>query len=144
MPTSVRFLRIKLFEEQNGVCHYCLRKTVLTVVDQYDSMTVDHIVPASRGGQKSEDNIVGACRSCNNLRGDIPYDVFVAFIEEIGVERFRNEYRAGASRPTAVLERRRQKAQRRRLARAFSPHNFKPEPLGTFGDLLAFKKEIAG
>jgi 5-methylcytosine-specific restriction endonuclease McrA len=32
--------------------------------------TVDHVVPVSRGGTASMENLVVACRSCNSRKGD--------------------------------------------------------------------------
>ncbi|NNG34534.1 HNH endonuclease [Nakamurella aerolata] len=32
--------------------------------------TVDHIVPQSRGGQNTWDNLITACRECNNRKAD--------------------------------------------------------------------------
>jgi CRISPR/Cas system Type II protein with McrA/HNH and RuvC-like nuclease domain len=144
---EIRSLRIVLFEEQNGKCHYCLRQTVLTVRDQPDSMTIDHIVPACQGGQRTRDNIVGACRACNNVRGAMNYEEFVAFIEEIGIERLRKDYQWSGDQlidASTALERRRQKAERRRIMREYNPYVFKREPLGTLGDFLAGKKDITG
>ena len=34
-----------------------------------DALTVDHILPRSRGGQDIEENIRVLCRSCNSRRG---------------------------------------------------------------------------
>lgn len=33
-------------------------------------MTVDHIIPKSRGGKDTWDNLVTACVSCNNRKGN--------------------------------------------------------------------------
>lgn len=42
-------------------CQYCGEKN--------GDMTIDHIVPKSRGGVDSWDNLVTACRRCNNKKG---------------------------------------------------------------------------
>ena len=42
-------------------CQYCGEKS--------GDMTIDHIVPKSRGGLDSWDNLVTACRKCNNKKG---------------------------------------------------------------------------
>lgn len=34
------------------------------------NLTIDHIVPVSRGGKTSFENCVAACRKCNNTKGD--------------------------------------------------------------------------
>jgi 5-methylcytosine-specific restriction endonuclease McrA len=45
-----------------AVCHYCNRKTAS------GSLTMDHIVPISRGGRSTKGNLVTACKSCNNKK----------------------------------------------------------------------------
>lgn len=46
----------------NGACAYCLR------ADR--PLTQDHMVPISRGGPHSLENIVPACGPCNSRKGD--------------------------------------------------------------------------
>ncbi len=41
-------------------CAYCRRSAT----------TVDHVVPRSRGGRDSWDNLVACCVRCNNVKGD--------------------------------------------------------------------------
>lgn len=43
-----------------GVCHYC--KETYNAVD----ITMDHVVPMSRGGKSTKRNIVPCCKTCNN------------------------------------------------------------------------------
>lgn len=45
-----------------GVCHYCHKKVGRQL------LTMDHVVPLSRGGKSSKGNIVPACKSCNNKK----------------------------------------------------------------------------
>jgi hypothetical protein len=45
-----------------GVCHYCRRKVGRT------NLTMDHVVPLSRGGRSAKGNIVPACKECNNKK----------------------------------------------------------------------------
>jgi 5-methylcytosine-specific restriction endonuclease McrA len=33
-------------------------------------LTLDHVIPRSKGGQHSWDNVVIACATCNSLKGD--------------------------------------------------------------------------
>lgn len=47
---------------QKGVCHYCNRKV------GRDYLTMDHIVPVSRGGKSKKGNIVPACKECNTKK----------------------------------------------------------------------------
>ena len=47
---------------QKGLCHYCQLQ-----VGQ-GRLTMDHIVPLSRGGKSKKGNIVPACKECNNKK----------------------------------------------------------------------------
>lgn len=45
-----------------GVCHYCGRQV------GRDRLTMDHVVPLSRGGKSKKGNVVPACKECNNRK----------------------------------------------------------------------------
>jgi len=45
-----------------GVCHYCGRAT------PPKELTMDHIVPISRGGKSTKGNLVPCCKACNNKK----------------------------------------------------------------------------
>lgn len=47
---------------QEGVCHYCGGKF------KPEEITMDHIVPVSRGGKSGKGNIVAACKTCNSQK----------------------------------------------------------------------------
>ena len=47
---------------EKGICHYCHRKVGRAV------LTMDHVVPLSRGGKSSKGNIVPSCKECNNKK----------------------------------------------------------------------------
>jgi hypothetical protein len=47
---------------QKGVCYYC-GKDVGRM-----NLTMDHVVPLSRGGKSKKGNIVAACKKCNNKK----------------------------------------------------------------------------
>jgi 5-methylcytosine-specific restriction enzyme A len=44
----------------DGICHYCDEKF------KAKDLTMDHIVPVSRGGKSNKGNIVACCKECNN------------------------------------------------------------------------------
>lgn len=50
-----------LLTEAKGHCFYCEQAS--------DKLTMDHIVPLSRGGAHDTANVVPACRSCNASKG---------------------------------------------------------------------------
>jgi 5-methylcytosine-specific restriction endonuclease McrA len=45
-----------------GVCHYCRREV------GRENLTMDHIVPLSRGGKSTKGNIVACCKECNTRK----------------------------------------------------------------------------
>tara|TARA_Y100000592_G_scaffold32876_1_gene52203 strand:+ start:7545 stop:8021 length:477 start_codon:yes stop_codon:yes gene_type:complete len=47
-----------------NICQYCGCKF------SSSELTMDHIIPKSRGGDKIWTNIVAACKRCNNKKGD--------------------------------------------------------------------------
>lgn len=67
-----------------GLCCYCNRKLFLTHGRRGDSFTVEHIDPRSNGGSNKPDNLTGACRRCNELRGCLPVPFFRHIVETYG------------------------------------------------------------
>ena len=62
---------------QKGVCHYCRRKF------SPGEITMDHIVPLSRGGKSSKGNIVPCCKECNNKKKYLtPVDMILKELEK--------------------------------------------------------------
>jgi len=45
-----------------GICHYCQQKC------RPEDLTMDHIVPLSRGGKSNKGNVVPCCKACNNRK----------------------------------------------------------------------------
>ena len=45
-----------------GVCHYC------GGLASAGELTMDHIVPISRGGRSTKGNVVAACKTCNTKK----------------------------------------------------------------------------
>lgn len=54
-------------------CCHCLREF------DFNELTIDHIIPKSRGGSYKLSNLVVACAPCNNDRGDLNFDEFNQF-----------------------------------------------------------------
>jgi len=42
-----------------------------------ENLTVDHVRPKSKGGTDTADNLVTACRPCNQAKGSTHVDVFM-------------------------------------------------------------------
>ena len=45
-----------------GKCYYCGKKV------GFKNITMDHLVPIARGGRSTKDNLVPACKDCNNKK----------------------------------------------------------------------------
>ncbi len=60
--SKVPFSRRNIFARDEYICQYCQIKK--------SQLTIDHIIPASRGGKTNWENCVAACRKCNNKKGD--------------------------------------------------------------------------
>lgn len=74
MPSVIRLLsyapvpykgvmmnRQNIYKRDGHNCQYCGSR---------DNLTLDHVLPSSRGGKSSWTNLVTACRRCNSLKGD--------------------------------------------------------------------------
>lgn len=48
-----------------GQCHYCGRQVAAS------DLTMDHVVPLSRGGRSTRGNLVACCKNCNNLKKNL-------------------------------------------------------------------------
>lgn len=53
--------RQNIFKRDSQQCQYCGAST---------NLTIDHVIPRSRKGPSSWDNLITACRSCNSKKGD--------------------------------------------------------------------------
>ena len=56
-----KITRRAVFARDGWQCMYCGAKT---------SLTVDHVIPRSKGGGSTWDNIVASCAPCNRRKGD--------------------------------------------------------------------------
>jgi 5-methylcytosine-specific restriction endonuclease McrA len=63
-PRGIKFSRPNLYRRDESTCQYC--------GDQlpHRKLTIEHILPRSRGGGTSWENCVAACSSCNSRKAD--------------------------------------------------------------------------
>ena len=59
MPTKAG-----VYRRDRGLCAYCGRAI------SFEDASMDHIIPQSRGGPAAWDNLVNACRRCNEKKAD--------------------------------------------------------------------------
>jgi hypothetical protein len=103
-----------LIERDGPACVWCGRAPWRT------DLTADHIVPRSRGGRTSPENLTVACRECNKRRGTRPVVAFVRTLLDEGAnprsdslltglhrlaESDRRDLAAYGARQLALLER---------------------------------------
>lgn len=62
---GVKFSRRNVFLRDKNTCQYCYR------VFPEKKLTIDHVIPLSRGGEHNWTNVVTACGSCNNKKGSL-------------------------------------------------------------------------
>lgn len=58
---GVMLTRQNIFKRDNHRCQYC---------GTTEELTLDHVVPKSRGGKTNWDNLATACKRCNSRKGD--------------------------------------------------------------------------
>jgi hypothetical protein len=60
-PKVIRVTRKRLLKRDNNSCQYC---------GTTKHLTIDHIIPKSRGGKNTWSNLVTCCLRCNSNKGD--------------------------------------------------------------------------
>lgn len=61
--TTVVCNRQNIVWRDNNQCQYCANYF------PYDKLTMDHVIPKSRGGKNTWENLVAACKKCNQKKG---------------------------------------------------------------------------
>jgi 5-methylcytosine-specific restriction endonuclease McrA len=74
--------RKNIYLRDNYTCQYCGQPG--------GSLTIDHIVPKSRGGRETWDNMVVCCARCNNRKGD-------QSLEAVGFKLIGTPYRPSSA-----------------------------------------------
>lgn len=62
-PAVSRFRKRILYNRDDWCCQYCNKKL------SYNSVTIDHIIPKSKGGKTTWKNCVVCCKQCNRIKG---------------------------------------------------------------------------
>jgi 5-methylcytosine-specific restriction endonuclease McrA len=57
----VKLSKAEIFRRDNYICQYCGKKTT--------NLTIDHVIPRSKGGEHAWENLVAACPGCNHKKG---------------------------------------------------------------------------
>lgn len=61
---ALKFSRANIYARDNFMCQYCTHKIIQS------KLTLDHVIPRSRGGPSSWTNCVACCISCNVKKAD--------------------------------------------------------------------------
>lgn len=61
---DVMFNRKNIYARDRNTCQYCGKRKPLK------ELTFDHIIPRSRGGRNTFENIVTCCKKCNHKKGN--------------------------------------------------------------------------
>lgn len=63
-PQQVKFSRRNIYLRDGHTCQYCGEQP------PRDELTIDHVIPRSRGGRTTWENVVLACVRCNTRKGN--------------------------------------------------------------------------
>jgi 5-methylcytosine-specific restriction endonuclease McrA len=74
---KVSLTRTNVFRRDNNRCQYC---------GSHLQLTLDHVIPRSRGGKDTWENLTTACQPCNTRKGDMTP-------EEAGLTLARHPFR---------------------------------------------------
>lgn len=66
---KVPLTRENIYRRDNYECVYCGSSNI-------KSLTLDHVIPQSKGGENAWDNLVTACRSCNGAKADLTLEEY--------------------------------------------------------------------
>ena len=69
-------IRSNLVRKRGNRCCFCLKHM------KREETTLEHIVPLSKGGKNAVRNLTVSCKSCNNERGDMDFELFKAQKQE--------------------------------------------------------------
>lgn len=63
---SVKLSRRAIYSRDSNTCQYCGKSAPNDV--SYDDLSMDHVIPKSKGGKTTFDNVVIACTKCNRKK----------------------------------------------------------------------------
>jgi hypothetical protein len=99
--------RIAALEKRDGAgCHYCRRSVHISrplAPHRPNDATIDHKIPRSKDGTDSLDNLLLACRACNEAKEDRDYEDFLAHPFRLTPEQKRQRLMLDDPRVKEVL-----------------------------------------
>jgi 5-methylcytosine-specific restriction endonuclease McrA len=100
-----------LIERDGATCVWCGRALWRR------DLTLEHVVPRSRGGHATPENALVACRRCNRRRGSKPVDAYVRDLLREGADVDLRRLRTCLTRLAGSQRRRHREAAARQLRR---------------------------
>ena len=82
-------IRQYIYRQADGKCALCGRPLV------YTEMTIDHIIPLSKGGENEIENFQCTCKECNEFKQSILPEDFMDRIVTIFKHNFKNIRKKG-------------------------------------------------
>jgi hypothetical protein len=80
---ALRPTRANIMLRDEETCQYCGK--------HFRELTLDHVIPRSRGGQSTWENLVACCRACNGRKGNrLPHEVGMKLMRQ--PRPLHNEY----------------------------------------------------
>ncbi|HEU5343585.1 MAG TPA: HNH endonuclease [Ktedonobacterales bacterium] len=80
---ALRPTRANIMLRDEEICQYCGK--------HFRELTLDHVIPRSRGGMSTWENLVACCRSCNGRKGNrLPQEVGMKLLRQ--PRPLHNEY----------------------------------------------------
>lgn len=72
---KVALTRENIYKRDNYECVYC-------GANERKNLTLDHVIPQSKGGPNTWENLVTACKSCNGQKADLTLEEYGKIIPE--------------------------------------------------------------
>ena len=72
---KVPMTRRNIYRRDENMCVYCGEK-------MNRELTLDHVIPRCKGGQNTWENLVTACKDCNNEKGDMSFEEYCISINK--------------------------------------------------------------
>ena len=142
-----RLIRARMIEDRRRwdtilrcePCVYCGRTL------PYERMTVEHVIPKSRGGRDGTLNKVGCCATCNQKRGSMPLLHYLLLRQGQDIKRIRKQFHLSQQRAQESLAKHKANRDKLNLTRYLPEQKYFRPPLATLGELATWKAtQIAG
>lgn len=67
-------IKQRIVKRDNHTCQYCKKRFPPKVRTNWEKinkkLTIDHVLPRSKGGTWDDTNLVAACKECNSKKAD--------------------------------------------------------------------------